>query len=135
MAKQIKTTEVPKRNYRDYWEKAQQMLRVMRFCLEDNQWDAVLFNGVHACICASDALAVFCLGKRSTAQSHQDAILLLKQAARNADSGKYGARFSEILNLKHLVEYEPRRFDAAEGSDFAKKVERFINWIQTQLPS
>lgn len=134
MTKQIKTTAVPKREYKDYWGKSQQMLRTMRFCLEDHEWDAVVFNGVHACICASDALTVFCLGKRSTSQSHQDATILLKQAANSSDAEKYTSRFSEILNLKHLVEYEPRRFDGSEAFDFTKKVERFINWIQTKLP-
>ena len=134
MSRQIQTTVVPKNEYKNYWEKGNQFYNVMIMCLQDSEWDAVLLNGVHACISANDALAVFYLGKRSISKSHQDATQLLLQAPLKEEGRKNAARLSEILNLKHQIEYEPRRFTEKDAHDFAKKVERFILWAKEKLP-
>lgn len=135
MARMISTTSVPKQEYTEYRAKALQFFAVMNFCLQDQEWDAVLLNGVHATISMSDALTVLRLGKRSASKSHQDATILLSHAVAKEDQGQRQAtRLSEILNYKNLVEYAPRRFTAREASEFAKQVDRFVTWAQTLLP-
>ncbi|MBI3541346.1 MAG: hypothetical protein HY073_04335 [Deltaproteobacteria bacterium] len=136
MAKLIETVTVPNREFTDYREKGLQFFRVMKTCLQDSEWDAVFLNGVHAAITLSDALAVFRLGKRSKGKSHQDATVLLGQIVSQEEEGKrYAARLSAILNWKNEAEYDSRRFTEQEAYRFAQSVERFMEWIQKQLPS
>lgn len=133
MVKQVPTKNVQKSEYKDYQAKGKQFFDVMLVCLQDEEWDAVLLNGVHACISFNDAVTTLYLGKRSSSKAHQDCANLLLQALSSPEAKKNAARLIEILNLKNLVEYEPRRFTQAAAHDFAKKVERFVDWVQTLL--
>lgn len=134
MVKKIKTTEVSKSDYKNYRGKGLELFSVMRMCLEDRQWDAVLVNGIHSVISLNDALCVFKLGKRSTSQSHQDAAILLGQACPEEEGRKNTRRLSEILNEKNEIEYLPKRFTEKEARSFSTKIERFVNWAEKQLP-
>lgn len=133
--RKINTVDVPKPEYKNYREKGTQFFNVMKTCLQDRDWDAVLLNGVHASISLSDALTVFYLGKRSSGQSHQDAAILLSQAMdQNEEGRRYSDRLAQILNWKHAAEYESKRASEREAHDFAKIVERFIEWARKKLP-
>lgn len=134
MTKSISTTQVSKNEYIDYLEKGRQFFSAMSMCLEDKEWDAVLLNGTHAVISTNDALCVYKLGKRSSSKIHQDAMTLLEKACPGEEGKKNSRRLSEILNLKHQVEYEPKRFTEKEARDFVVKVERFVSWAKSQLP-
>ena len=129
-----KTTMVPKSDYKSFQEKANQFFNVMNMCLNDREWDAVLLNGVHSAITINDALCVFRLGLRSTSKMHQDSVRLLIQADPTPDGKKNANRLAEILNSKHQVEYEPRRFTENEARRFAGQVDRFKIWVEKQLP-
>ncbi|MBI1909503.1 MAG: HEPN domain-containing protein [Deltaproteobacteria bacterium] len=134
-AKKISTTTLPKSEFKNYWGKALQFYNAMNLCLQDQEWDAVLLNGVHAAISASDALTVFLTGKRSSSKLHQDAVALLIHAvSENQEDRKNASRLSEILNEKHQIEYEPRRFTEREAFAFAQKTERFFEWVKNRLP-
>jgi|GEM_PF-1272323 len=136
MAKQINTTEVFKIEYRDYRDKSIQLFGVMKTCLQDEAWDAVLINGVHAARNMADAITVFLLGKRSISKFHYDSALLLNQAVSTNPEGRRNAdRLAQIMNYKHTAEYESQRSTEREANDFAKIVERFIDWGRKQLPN
>lgn len=135
VAKKIKTTSVSKENYSNYLGKAKQFYSTMMMSLADREWDTVLLLGVHAAISITDALLVFHVGKRSISKAHQDAVSLLIQSFPNKDGIRQNAnRLSQILNEKHKIEYEPRRFTEKEAYHFAKSVERYLNWSLEQLP-
>lgn len=134
-AKKIQTTNVPKTHYSSYLGKARQFLGVMLTSLEDREWDSVLLLGVHAVISATDALLIFHAGRRSISQSHQDVVSLLVQSLPDREDVRQNAnRLSQLLNQKHVVEYEPRRFTEKEALEFSKKVERYVEWVLKQLP-
>src|SRR3989338_9739764 len=130
----VKTTMVPKSDYKSFQEKANQFFNVMNMCLNDREWDAVLLNGVHSAITINDALCVFRLGLRSTSKMHQDSVRLLIQADPTSDGKKNATRLADILNQKHEIEYEPRRFKESEARQFAEKVARFKNWAEKHIP-
>jgi HEPN domain-containing protein len=135
-AKQISFVDVPKAEYRNFRDKGLQFFSVMKSCLQDGDWDAVLLNGVHAAISLSDAMTVFVLGRRSSGKSHLDASGLLSQAVSQESEGRRNAdRLAQILNWKHDAEYEPKRASEREAYDFAKIVERFVEWVRTKLPT
>jgi len=135
-ARKINTVDVPKTDYRNFRDKGLQFFQVMKSCLQDGDWDAVLLNGVHAAITLSDAVTAFSLGKRSSSKSHLDASSLLGQAVSQDEEGRRNAdRLAQILNWKHDAEYEPKRATEAEAYDFAKIVERFVDWVRGELPA
>lgn len=135
VAKKINTATVSKNEYIGYRDKGLQFFDAMQLCVQDHWWDSVFLNGVHSVISLSDAITLFRLGKRSTAQSHRDAMELLAQAiGGQSDGQKYAHRLGELLNWKHEVEYEPRRFTASEAQRFVQSVTRFVQWAKKQLP-
>lgn len=134
MVTKVNTTTVPKNAYKSFAEKADQFFNVMNICLNDREWDAVLLNGVHAAIAINDALCIFLLGLRSTSKMHQDSVRLLIQAVPTHEGKKNAVRLAEILNIKHKVEYESRRFIENEARRFAVQVDRFKSWAEKQLP-
>lgn len=135
VARKIITVEVAKSEFRNFRDKGVQFFQVMKTCLQDGDWDAVLLNGVHAAICLSDAVTTLCLGKRSSSKSHFDASTLLGQAVSQDEEGRRNAdRLAQILNWKHDAEYEPKRATESEAYDFSKIVERFMEWARIKLP-
>ena len=134
--KKIPAVNVEKGQHIDYQRKALQFFNVMKICLQDGEWDAVLLNGIHASISMNDALTIFRLGKRSSGKSHQEATILLSQVVAGQEEGKKNVtRLSQILDAKNAVEYESRRFSEREARYFAQQVERFVEWVEKQLPN
>jgi hypothetical protein len=129
--RQRKTRDEPKHAFADYRTKARELLRVMNFCLQDEEWNAVFITGVHSAISMCDAICIFHLGQKSAGKSHQDAALLLGQATNDQ---KNVARLSELLNIKHDAEYTPRLFARKDAYAYAKKVDRLMSWAEEQLP-
>lgn len=134
-AKEIQTTAIPRKEYVEYLGKAKEFGTTMTMALQDKEWDTVLLLGVHASLSVTDALLVFHVGKRSSSKAHQDAVpLLIQSLSRQEGIHQNANRLSQILNEKHKVEYEPKRFTEREAFDFAKKVERYLDWARAQLP-
>lgn len=134
MARHINTTPVRQSLFTDYRDKGRQFFHVMRMCLQDNEWDAAMVNGIHAAISMNDALCVLRLGKRSNGPSHQDAARLLEQVSATDKIKKNVQRLLDILNWKQEAEYSPRRMSGSEANKFAQQVERFVEWVESQLP-
>lgn len=134
--KKIAAVNVERGQHVDYLKKALQFFNVMKMCLQDGEWDAVLLNGIHASISINDALTIFRLGKRSSGKSHQEATILLSQVVAGQEEGKKNvSRLSQILDAKNAVEYESRCFSEKEARHLAQQVERFVEWAQRQLPN
>lgn len=133
MPKKQSVTTVSPFESEDYLAKGTQFLGVMRLCLEDREWDAVLLNGTHAAISLNDALCSRKLGKRSTGESHQGTVNLLKQACPTEEGKKNARRLQEVLSWKNLVEYESRRITEDEARKFSTQVHRLADWIKTQI--
>ncbi len=134
--KSIKTTIVSKEDYRDYLFKAQTFFSALKLCLQNDFWDAAILLGVHASISVTDALLVFYVQRRSISKNHNDVVRLLMQSLQNKkDIKKNANRLTQIIDTKHSVEYEPKRFTQKTAYDLAKKVDRYFEWALSQLPS
>lgn len=136
MAKTIKHTAVPKHLYENYYKKARQFYSVMEMCLQDMEWDAVLFNGVQACISVTDAVLVFQFGIRSISPNHQDTVRLLDQNfPAETEINKQAGRLSQIIDEKNKVSYEAKLYSKKEAMRFKDQVSRYFNWALSKLPS
>jgi len=135
-ATQIKTAPESTTAHVNFRGKAQQFYGSMMFCYQDQEWDSVFLLGVHAAISMTDALCVLKLQKRSISSSHQDAVRLLMECfSKDAEARKNTDRLAQIINQKHLAEYEAKRFTQKDASEFIKKVERFMAWAKNKLPA
>lgn len=135
MVKTIKQTAVPKHLYVNYLKKARQFLSTMEFCFQDNEWDAVLLNGLHACISITDAILVFQSGIRSISPNHQDSVRLLDQClGQDPATSKQTTRLSQIIDEKNKVSYEPKLYNEKEAKKFRDQVTRYFDWATTKLP-
>lgn len=135
MTKKLKTIEADRTDCRIYQKKASGFFNVMNMCLQDNEWDSVLLNGVHAALSMNDALCVYFLGKRSSGKSHNDAIFLLGQIEQHSSEVRKNAnRLSDILGEKNKIAYEPVVYGEKDAKDFALTVERFFSWAESILP-
>ena len=133
MAKRMATRRVAKAEAEVYLEKAEQFFRSMKDAQENEDWDAVGLNAIHCVISSNDALLGFRHGIRSASGSHADAVELLGQYERSADSRKNTVRFDRMLKKKHLVEYEGRKLLATEAARLVIDAERFLNWVKKSM--
>lgn len=107
----------------------------MEFCFQDGEWDAVLLNGLHACISITDAVLVFQSGIRSISSNHQDAVRLLNQSLeKDVEINKQTARLSQIIDEKNKVAYESKLYNEKETKKFRDQVIRYFDWAITKLP-
>ena len=133
MVKKTVTRHVTRAEAEVYLEKAEQFFRTMKEAQENEDWDAVGLNAIHCVISSNDALLGFRHGIRSASGSHVDAVDLLGQYERSADSRKNTVRFDRMLKKKHLVEYEGRRLSASEAVRLTIDAERFLNWVKKNM--
>lgn len=122
---------------RIYWEKSQRFAGSARAATEAGQWDPAVSAAVHAAINGLDALSIARLGRRSSSDSHEDAVDLLDEmksdpAAVRVEIAKH---FRALVEVKHLAEYEARLCEANDGHQAMKHMERALVQIQSLLAS
>lgn len=71
------TKSVDKSKSRDYIEKAENLLEVARYALDNKKYDAAVINAVHSAINALDSLTVLEKGLRASGE-HDDVMALIK---------------------------------------------------------
>lgn len=71
MAKFVATQDINQSDYLGYKDKAKSLVQMTEIAYyEEKLWDAVAINGIHCCICASDALIARYHSKRLSAKDH-----------------------------------------------------------------
>lgn len=132
-ARHIKALPVRKGDWVVYWQRASELLRSMQYNMERERWNAAVIDAVHCAISSNDSYTVAKLGMRSAAESHNDAIVLLREAADNADIENQLTRLGRLLGIKSHVEYGPSVVRPDEAERVAKDTERFYRWVETEL--
>lgn len=132
--KKVRNREVDRSEYRAYLKVAQEYLASAQDNLTKNRFIPACGNAVHAVIAAADALTVFSLGRRSTGQSHMDAIHLLKQVAPDEeDLRQQITRFQRILGLKDAAEYLGGDVDQDDARSAIRDTERFLSFVRNHV--
>ncbi len=122
-----RTRIVSRERYKVFMSRAEQFREAMNFSMSNGDFDACVSNAVHCGISASDALTVLKLGKKSAAQNHIEAVILLKEVQTSDDSEKAKVcdRLQELINLKTPAEYDDRAMSKSE----AEKAQRLCNKV------
>lgn len=130
----IKTRDVSRQLYVNYVQRASECFHSAKMSLKSNEWTAATINAIHACISGCDAMCVLNLGKRHAGEGHNDAVVLFKSIDDSDGITTNAKRLMRVLSIKNIAEYEERLVYRKEAEDAVKDCERFLEFVNKQLP-
>jgi len=124
---------VDKRLYKNYLQKAEEMLDVAQYAARESKNNAAVAASVHCAINAIDAVAVFYLGRRH-AGGHEEAMNMIKGAVSEAEFREMTKQFSGLIALKNEAEYQPDLMKDAQARDAVIRASRILSKAKQKLP-
>jgi HEPN domain-containing protein len=115
-----------------YITKAEKSLRVAKFALGDEAYDAAIMNAVHSAINALDALTTSSVGKRSSG-SHTEVLSLLKGILPSKEYVEIEKQFKPLLGLKNASEYQPVFMTVKDAQNSLKCAERILAKVKAKI--
>jgi len=134
MAKEIKTSRVPKSDYINYLKKAEEFFSSTQDSLIREKWNAAGLSAIHAGISSADALLVSLHGIRSSSPKHDDILKLLPGLIKHKDLEKNLNHLRHLISMKNIVEYDQRLITQNEAIGLSRHAERFLGWVKAILP-
>jgi len=125
-----RTKNVARDRYTVFWNRAMQYDESLKGAFENGAYDAAVSHAVHCAISAIDAVSVLRIGKRSSAQNHNEIAILLKETKTHDESekGKIIESLSRLIEMKAIAEYEDKpmsKSDAEKAMNQCRKVFAF----------
>lgn len=133
-AKRIVHQNVPKSEYKNYLNKAEEFYKTMQECFIGGRWTSAALEAIHAAISANDALTIFTKGVKCASSRHEDAVTLLQGLTELSGARANSNHLLRIIKKKNLVEYDSDSFTQKEAEEITQHAERFINWVKSILP-
>lgn len=124
---------VDKRLYRNYLQKAEEMLDVAKYAVGQSKNNAAVADSVHCAINAIDAFAVFYLGRRHSG-GHEGALNTIKGTVTEAEFRDLAKQFGGLIALKNEAEYQPDLMRTSEARDAVTRASRILSKLQQKLP-
>lgn len=116
---------------KDFLAKAKRFIEIAKTSLDKFPEESA-FNATQAAINANDAITVFVLQKRAS-MDHREVVLL--DGEISAKLGIDRSRFSavnEALDMRSSTGYDVKKtLKTGECSLLIKRVERFVNWVES----
>jgi hypothetical protein len=133
MVKKRRTLEASESQVTQFKTKALQYQKAMNLAFDSELWDAAVSNAVHAVVLMANAVTGRQAGQYYADKDHGQAPEYPKEVmGKDASAAK--EQMSQVLALKGLVEYEARGCTQKDASCAIKRIERFFNWAEKQLP-
>lgn len=117
---------VDKKLYRNYLQKAEEMLEMARYAVTSSKNNAAVVASIHCAINAMDALSVFYFGKRQSGM-HETALDLLRGALSEGEFKEVSKQFGGLIELKNQAEYQPDLMDQRQAADAVRRAERILS--------
>lgn len=124
---------VDKRLYKNYLQKAEEMLDVAQYAAHGSKNNAAVAASVHCAINAIDALAVFYLGRRHSG-GHEEAMNAIKGAVSETEFREVARQFSGLIALKNEAEYQPDLMKETQARDAVTRASRILSKAKQKLP-
>jgi HEPN domain-containing protein len=126
-----RTKHVSKEKFGGFWKKAEEDYEGMRSEFEQGRHNTAVILAVHCAISWVDSFTVRKLGKKSSSQSHGEAIVLLKEAKTSDEKTKVQVcrDFLQLIQLKTPAEYEDEilsKADAKRAIHLCEKIRSFF---------
>ena len=116
---------VSKNLYKNYLQKAVEMLDVAEYAARQSKNNAAVTASVHCAINAIDALAVFYLGRRH-AGGHESALDSVKGVFGQVEFRDMAKQFGGLIALKNQAEYQPDLMKDSEAGDAMARASRIL---------
>jgi HEPN domain-containing protein len=133
MTKHIRIASADRQQYDVFLEKARQFLKAAKKSFESGDYNASAANSVHACISAADAVCVKLAGKRAAGDKHSDAVNLFRTLTDSDEHLKQAAKFSRVLAVKSLAEYEARLVYKGDSEAVLHNAEKFVEYALSKV--
>ncbi len=122
---------VSREKYKGFKEKAEQYYQGMKNEFDEGRPNNSVTMAVHCAISWTDAFTVYKLGKKSSSQSHGEAIGLLKEAKSSDESKKAQIckDLFQLIEMKTTAEYEDgilSKSDAKKALYLCEKIRAFF---------
>lgn len=124
---------VDKKLYKNYIQKAEEMLDVAQYAASRSKNNAAVAASVHCAINALDALGVFYLGRRHSG-GHEEALNMVRGALGEAELKDVAKQFSGLIALKNEAEYQPYLMKDAQARDAVTRASRILSRVVKKLP-
>jgi len=119
--------------YRNYLQKAEEMLDVAQYAAKRSENNAAVTASVHCAINVIDALAVFYLGKRHSG-GHEGAMDAVRGTLSQAEFKEMSKQFGGLIALKNEAEYQPYLMKASQARDAVARASRIPSKARQRLP-
>ncbi len=130
----MKTRDVNKYLYSNYLKKAEECFQSAKEACAAGRWNSAVISCIHSAISASDALLVFFKEMRSTGESHEDVIAMLRTLEFDKDEINSKTRqLHRLLQIKNKAEYEEKLMSQHDAEDALRDAERFLGWVKEKL--
>ncbi len=126
-----RTKHVSREKFKGFQKKAEEDYEGMRSEFERGRYNTAVILAVHCAISWTDAFTVYKLGKKSSSQSHGEAIVLLKETKASDEKTKAQIcrDFLQLIQLKTPAEYEDgilSKTDARRAVYLCEKIQAFF---------
>ena len=119
--------------YRNYLQKAEEMLDVAKYASSRSKHNAAVTASVHCAINAIDAFAVFYVGRRHSG-GHEGAVIVIKSAVTESEFSELSKQFGGLIALKNEAEYQPDLMKATQARDAVARASRILSKVKQKLP-
>lgn len=111
-----------------------EFLRAAELAQKHEYWNAAGLLLVHSAIAHADAVTIHLAGQKSTSESHQDVVLLLKEAVRDL-KGRDEAihHLSTVIEEKNRVSYTGQPFRSSDVASLIKHAARLQDWTRKAI--
>jgi HEPN domain-containing protein len=124
---------VDKKLYKNYLQKAEEMLDMAQYALSESKNNAAVMASVHCSISAMDALAVFYFGKRHSG-IHEQALDSVRGALSETEFKEVAKQFGGLIELKNHAEYQPDLMGERQAADAVSRASRILSRVKQKLP-
>jgi len=113
----------------NYLAQAEEFLASARQSMESNRYNATGFNAVQAMINANDALTIFYLEQRASAD-HREGIKLHADVVKIINDGSQRERLKEAMQLRSDVGYMGTSVSKNDAERILRRATQFIAWVK-----
>jgi HEPN domain-containing protein len=123
---------VDKKLYRNYLQKAEEMLEMARYGVTTSKNNATVVASIHCAINAMDALSIFYFGKRQSGE-HENAVDLVRGALSEGEFKEVAKQFGGLIELKNQAEYQPDLLSQRQAADAVRRADRILSKVKEKL--
>lgn len=124
--------EVDRQTADRYLAKAEEFYDIAVNALENNKYDAAMFNATQAIFLANDAFCIHFLGRRAS-KDHRESVNLHLQAARVVSDTSKKSVIVGIFDERSWSGYTEKFTKQGEARKTIIQTRRFINWVREKI--